>query len=350
MRLINIEAFLEREQVMSDGGGVNWQTEVLDSTYDKATSYAILSHRWTEQEVNYEEIVDLAKMGKKDQIRQRLGYQKILASCVQAKKDKFEQLWVDMCCIDKRSSAELSEAINSMYQWYENAGVCYVYLHDIPNPWFPTACDKERYHDFRGWPEWFSHGWTLQELIAPSGVQFFSKNWQNIGNKRMLAPTLAGITGIPGLWKAGHLRSGILSAEWRLAVVRCANPFLDRSFSKGHLTPPSFITLSYSRMSRPSYSRKSRRPYITPSYSRMSHCRTVESHVIHTSHHHTAESHVIRTSHRRTAESHVVCTSHHCTAESHVVRTSHRRTVEIRVIHTSHCHTVGRHYITSSCS
>ena len=252
---------------MSDGGGVNWQTEVLDSTYDKATSYAILSHRWTEQEVNYEEIVDLAKMGKKDQIRQRLGYQKILASCVQAKKDKFEQLWVDMCCIDKRSSAELSEAINSMYQWYENAGVCYVYLHDIPNPWFPTACDKERYHDFRGWPEWFSHGWTLQELIAPSGVQFFSKNWQNIGNKRMLAPTLAGITGIPGLWKAGHLRSGILSAEWRLAVVRCANPFLDRSFSKGHLTPPSFITLSYSRMSRPSYSRKSRHPYITPSYS-----------------------------------------------------------------------------------
>ena len=142
MRLINIKAFLEREQVMSDGGGVNWQTEVLNSTYDEATSYAILSHRWTEQEVNYEEIVDLAKMEKKEQIRQRLGYRKILASCVQAKKDKFERLWVDTCCIDKRSSAELSEAINSMYRWYENAGVCYAYLHDVPIRGFPLRATR----------------------------------------------------------------------------------------------------------------------------------------------------------------------------------------------------------------
>jgi len=145
MRLINVKAFLDREQVMSDGGGKDWETEVLDSTYDEATSYAILSHRWTEQEVNYEEIVDLAKMEKKDQIRQRLGYQKILASCMQAKKDKFEWLWVDTCCIDKRSSAELSEAINSMYRWYENAKVCYAYLHDVPDPLFPTAHDRKRY-------------------------------------------------------------------------------------------------------------------------------------------------------------------------------------------------------------
>jgi len=198
MHLINVEAFLEREQVMSDGEGVNYQAEVLDSTYyDEATSYAILSHRWTEQEVNYEEIVDLAKMEKKEQIRQRLGYRKILASCVQAKKDKFEWLWVDTCCIDKRSSAELSEAINSMYRWYKNAGVCYAYFHDVPDPLFPTAPDRKRYRKFNGWPEWFSRGWTLQELIAPSDVQFFNKNWQNIGDKRALAPTLADITKIP---------------------------------------------------------------------------------------------------------------------------------------------------------
>jgi len=194
MRLINVKAFLEREQVMSDGGGANRQIEVLNFTYDEATSYAILSHRWTEQEVNYEEMVDLEK---KDQIRQRLGYQKILASCVQAKKDKFEWLWVDTCCIDKRSSAELSEAINSMYRWYENAGVCYAYLHDVPDPLLLTAPDRKRYRDFSGWPEWFSRGWTLQELIAPSNVQFFNKNWKSIGDKRMLAPTLEDITGIP---------------------------------------------------------------------------------------------------------------------------------------------------------
>jgi len=181
---------------MSDGEGKDWETEVLDFTYDEATSYAILSHRWTEQEVNYEEIVDLAKLEKKDQIRQRLGYQKILASCMQAKKDKFEWLWVDTCCIDKRSSAELSEAINSMYRWYENAGVCYAYLHDVPDPLLPTEHDRQKYPKF-GWPEWFLRGWTLQELIAPSNVQFFNKNWQNIGDKRTLAPTLADIAKIP---------------------------------------------------------------------------------------------------------------------------------------------------------
>jgi len=196
MRLINVKAFLKREQVMSNGGGKDWETEVLAFTYDESTPYAILSHRWTDQEVNYEEMVDLAKMEKKDQIRHRLGYQKILASCKQA-EGKFKWLWVDTCCIDKRSSAELSEAINSMYRWYENAGVCYAYLHDVPDPLFPTAGNLMRYFGFNAWPEWFSRGWTLQELIAPSNVQFFNKNWKSIGDKRTLAPTLASITRIP---------------------------------------------------------------------------------------------------------------------------------------------------------
>ncbi|KIM66753.1 hypothetical protein SCLCIDRAFT_62188, partial [Scleroderma citrinum Foug A] len=127
----------------------------------------------------------------------RGGYRKILDSCEQARKDGYRWLWVDTCCIDKRSSAELSEAINSMYRWYENAKVCYAYLHDVPGPSFPTASDDERYPDFSGWPEWFSRGWTLQELIAPSNVQFFNINWQSIGDKRMLALTLRNITGIP---------------------------------------------------------------------------------------------------------------------------------------------------------
>ena len=107
-----------------------------------------------------------------------------------------EWLWVDTCCIDKRSSAELSEAINSMYRWYANAKVCYAYLHDVPGSSLPTARDK-RYFDFNGWPEWFSRGWTLQELIAPTNVQFLNKNWQTIGDKRTLAPILEYITGVP---------------------------------------------------------------------------------------------------------------------------------------------------------
>ncbi|KIM52946.1 hypothetical protein SCLCIDRAFT_32280 [Scleroderma citrinum Foug A] len=155
MCLINVEAFLKRESLMKMGKSVDRRTKVLEFGNDEAAEYAILSHRWMAQEVDYDEM--------------------ILQSCEQARANGYEWLWVDTCCIDKRSSAELSEAINSMHQWYENA---------------------KRYPDFRGWPEWFLHGWTLQELIAPSNVEFFNKNWHSIGDKRTLAPTLIDITGV----------------------------------------------------------------------------------------------------------------------------------------------------------
>jgi len=199
MRLIRVEAFLEREHLIKEGKSVDRRKNVLEFGDDEAKEYAILSHRWMEQEVDYREMVKFAKMAveERDEIRRRDGYRKILRSCEQAQKDGYEWLWVDTCCIDKRSSAELSEAINSMYRWYENAKVCYAYLHDVPGSSFPTASDKGRYAKFNGWPEWFSRGWTLQELIAPSNVQFFNNNWQSIGDKKTLAPTVEAITGIP---------------------------------------------------------------------------------------------------------------------------------------------------------
>ena len=131
---------------MNTGGRVDpSENKVLDSFADSnATKYAILSHRWMDStEVNYKEIVGLEKMDgeERDKIRRRLGYKKILDTCEQAKSDGYEWLWVDTCCIDKRSSAELSEAINSMYHWYGNSGTCYVYLHDVPNSSFPTQQD-----------------------------------------------------------------------------------------------------------------------------------------------------------------------------------------------------------------
>ena len=172
------------------------RTKVLEFGDDEATEYAILSHRWVAQEVDYDEMVELAKMAveERDEIRERDGYRKILQSCEQAQKDGYEWLWVDTCCIDKRSSAELSDAINSMYRWYENAKVRYAYLHDTLDSSLPTQRAYLRYPDSNGWPEWFSRGWTLQELIAPNNVQFFNKDWQNIGDKRTLAPTLRDIT------------------------------------------------------------------------------------------------------------------------------------------------------------
>ena len=150
-------------------------------------------------EVDHKEMVDLARMDveERDEIRQRSGYRKIWYTCKQAEKDGYKWVWVDTCCIDKRSSAELSEAINSMYRWYENSRVCYAYLHDVPDLSFPMERDKSRYPNSNGWPEWFSRGWTLQEMIAPGDVRFVNKHWQPIGDKKTLAPTLSIITQVP---------------------------------------------------------------------------------------------------------------------------------------------------------
>ena len=199
MYLINLKALLERERLMETKERVDCPAKVLELRDDEVTEYVILSHRWGEQEVGYDEIVELAKMDKekRDEIRQRDGYRKILDSCKQAEKDGYEWLWVDTCCIDKRSSAELSEAINSMYRWYENAQVCYAYLHDAPDSSFPVARNDERCPKSDGWPEWFSRGWTLQEMIAPIHVRFFNKEWQYIGDKEMFADILEEITGVP---------------------------------------------------------------------------------------------------------------------------------------------------------
>ncbi|KIM57281.1 hypothetical protein SCLCIDRAFT_1143588, partial [Scleroderma citrinum Foug A] len=83
-----------------------------------------------------------------------------------------------------------------MYQWYENSRICYVYLHDVHYPFFPTTLHN-MYHKSNGWPEWFSCGWTLQEMIVPRDVQFFNKDWHPISDKRSLSHILEHITGVP---------------------------------------------------------------------------------------------------------------------------------------------------------
>ncbi|KAI6142515.1 heterokaryon incompatibility protein-domain-containing protein [Pisolithus tinctorius] len=184
MKLLDVKAVLDREKHIQRADP---ECQVLKVSDDEVTRYAILSHRWSgDSEVTYEEMTALMKMERRnrDEVRQRSGYRKIIESCKQAKKDGYEWLWIDTCCIDKRSSSELSEAINSMYRWYQNAQVCYAYLNDV----------EELSH---GWPEWFVRGWTLQELIAPKQVEFFNKHWKPIGTKQCLALTLEDITKIP---------------------------------------------------------------------------------------------------------------------------------------------------------
>ncbi|KAB8291641.1 hypothetical protein EYC80_006441 [Monilinia laxa] len=127
--------------------------------------YAILSHTWGEEEVLFHDLSNPEHRYKK-------GYPKVEGCCQQAIQDGFHFVWIDTCCIDKSSSAELSESINSMYAWYEKARLCYAYLTDVPSGQDPYEDDSA----FRQ-SRWFTRGWTLQELLVPQAIVFFDKEW-----------------------------------------------------------------------------------------------------------------------------------------------------------------------------
>ncbi|KAI6101064.1 heterokaryon incompatibility protein-domain-containing protein [Pisolithus croceorrhizus] len=213
MKLLDVEVVLNiRNKGIQQ---TRHKPEVMKEFDDAPAPYAILSHRWEEPEVKYEEMIGFTKMEEEErkEVEGRPGYQKIIKSCEQAVEDGHKWLWVDTCCIDKRSSSEQSEAINSMYRWYQNAQVCYVYLNDVEST-FPAEQDRIKFPKSNGWPEWFMRGWTLQELIAPKTVKFFNKDWKYIDNKCQLASTMKRITGIPH----DVLTSGL--AEDRLSVAQ----------------------------------------------------------------------------------------------------------------------------------
>lgn len=162
------------------------ETIVLNEFHgDNIPLYAILSHTWGENEVS------LQDMKEQSVAQQKAGYTKIQYCCAQAAKDKIEWVWVDTCCIDKSSSAELSEAINSMFRWYQNARICYAYLTDVSD-----EPDAERQRLAFGKSRWFTRGWTLQELIAPERVVFYDNAWQAMGTKSSLGQEISRITGI----------------------------------------------------------------------------------------------------------------------------------------------------------
>ncbi|ETS87133.1 hypothetical protein PFICI_00961 [Pestalotiopsis fici W106-1] len=163
-----------------------------DLTHD-IPPYAILSHTWGArgEEVTFQDIQN------KD-FQQKPGYGKILFCGRQAQLDGLEYFWVDTCCIDKTSSAELAESINSMYRWYENAHKCYVYLSDVSINFDRNTPPllSSWLHGFRK-SRWFKRGWTLQELVAPQVVEFFSSNGQKLGDKTSLEEPIHNITNIP---------------------------------------------------------------------------------------------------------------------------------------------------------
>lgn len=157
-------------------------TGEIEEFIGQVPEYAILSHTWGEGEVSYQDLISGAEVQKK-------GWSKIRDCCARAAKDGWKYVWIDTCCINKESSAELSESINSMFAWYEQAAVCYAYLADVK---WGNSDWKDRFHV--SW--WFKRGWTLQELLAPTFVIFVDQNWRDLGTRYSLRDMISSVTRI----------------------------------------------------------------------------------------------------------------------------------------------------------
>ena len=151
--------------------------------------YAILSHTWGQNEQTFQDIQVLQEQCRRTRENPRdRSPEKIKQSCLLAERYGFHWIWIDTCCIDKTSSTELSEAINSMFEWYAAAEVCFALLEDVGDDHDPRARDSA----FRR-ARWFTRGWTLQELVAPRAVVFVSRNWGLVGTREDLAGVVDGV-------------------------------------------------------------------------------------------------------------------------------------------------------------
>lgn len=214
---------------------INTQSLALEEVVDPSSvEYAILSHTWEDEEVTFQDFNNLEQSGA----RQKTGFSKILKTCETARGMNLRFAWVDTCCIDKSSSAELSEAINSMFSWYKHSTVCFVFLSDLPalensvsqpNPSRGFPYSQETFSACR----WFTRGWTLQELIAPDHVEFFNARWERFSRKDECLDILSDVTGISYsvLESSFNLRQTPVAVKMSWAASRQTKRIEDRAYS-----------------------------------------------------------------------------------------------------------------------
>ncbi|OHE99496.1 hypothetical protein CORC01_05296 [Colletotrichum orchidophilum] len=167
---------------------INVQTGCLEEFFHELPPYAVLSHTWgpDKDEITFRDIEDGYER------KSGMGQSKFDGCCRQSSQDGLKYAWIDTCCIDKANSTELSEAINSMFEWYRNATVCYAFLAHVSYQDDISSSASE----FRN-SRWFERGWTLQELLAPRDLRFYSNDWKYLGTKQQLSSVIEKITGIP---------------------------------------------------------------------------------------------------------------------------------------------------------
>jgi hypothetical protein len=173
---------------------INTRTFHLESfSSKKKPRYGILSRRWREREVTF---AGMEEGG----LRGVVSSPKLCGFLKELRKDSIRFGWADTCCIDKRNIVELSEAINSMFRWYQQSKVCYAYLADVTHDTLATECRQAQLRNSR----WFARGWTLQELLAPDSVIFFNQKWAYLSSKHDISDLLSAITTIPTEFSDGR--------------------------------------------------------------------------------------------------------------------------------------------------
>lgn len=207
-----------------------------DAEYKADPRYAIVSHRWMADEVDFQNLHRL-KSSEDD----TLAVKKVKGACKQASKDGFNWIWIDSACICKTDAVEVGRAINSMFKWYRKADMCYTYLSDVVSMHTPppNASIFRRYRDTSATSdqeetsEWFSRGWALQELLASPNMQFFDRDWNLIGSKHELSQIIAQITNIDVSYLTGKrdFRDACIAVKMSWMANRKTTEEEDRAYS-----------------------------------------------------------------------------------------------------------------------
>ncbi|PIL26306.1 hypothetical protein GSI_12062 [Ganoderma sinense ZZ0214-1] len=180
--------------------------------FDAIGGYAVLSHTWSGDEQTLQAVRAIGERCRASGTNPRDDpalSSKVRRCCILAEKHGYRWVWIDSCCIDKTSSSELSEAINSMFRWYKEAEVCFAYLADVPSDCKLHAPDSAFWKS-----RWHTRGWTLQELIAPDFLIFLSADWLELGHRAELAALLEQITRVP----SEVLTGDIAPAQWSVSI------------------------------------------------------------------------------------------------------------------------------------
>jgi len=219
--------------------------------------YVILSHTWGKDEVSYQDMCWLQKLqnmplelksnplyalfisagggtllpSSTGAITDRFGYTKIAQTARITLKLGYQYFWIDTCCIDKTSSAELQEAINSMYRWYKLCSRCVVFLADAA-PILPGTLLVDHFQGVLQNCRWITRGWTLQELVAPRYISFYDCNWAYICDKREVLTPLEYVTGIPAkVLHSGSFANESVAQKMSWAANRSTSRIEDTAYS-----------------------------------------------------------------------------------------------------------------------